>query len=303
MAILFYDRVKETTTTTGTGTLTLIGAAINYQAFSVVGDGNQTYYSIVDDVNNAWEVGIGTYTLSGTTLSRDTVFASSNAGSLVSFGSGVKNVFIPIPADVANRIAFPGNPPTIVQVAGDTTGTDSITLTSPPTNGNLLVAMCFNPSVASAGTGWTLQINNPSGTDFGLIFTKVAGVSESATQTPLGSSPGGTGAIAMWELSGQAVVGAFVYGQSQAEQSTNPNVSPLVPNVTNMITLGACAMTDNTKTILGASNIIQDVLLNTNNRPLFAGHADLNVSGIGFFFTTFSSGTPGSKSAICLITA
>ena len=96
MALVLDDRVQETTTTTGTGTVTLAGATTGYQSFSVVGNGNTTYYSITDGTN--WEVGIGTYTSSGTTLSRDTVLSSSNSDALVNFPAGSKNVFCTYPA-------------------------------------------------------------------------------------------------------------------------------------------------------------------------------------------------------------
>jgi hypothetical protein len=76
MAFVIKDRVKETTTTTGTGTLTLAGALNGFDAFSEIGDGNNTYYACADGTD--FEVGIGTYTLSGTTLSRDTVLESSS---------------------------------------------------------------------------------------------------------------------------------------------------------------------------------------------------------------------------------
>lgn len=99
MALVLKDRVKETSTTTGTGTLTLAGAAEGYQSFSAVGDGNVTYYAIVGGTE--WEVGLGTYTASGTTLSRDTVFESSNAGSAVNFSAGDKDVFVTLPAERA----------------------------------------------------------------------------------------------------------------------------------------------------------------------------------------------------------
>jgi len=99
MAIVVADRVKETTTTTGTGTITLAGAATGFQSFAVVGNGNQTYYTIAGQGTSEWEVGIGTYTSSGTTLSRTTVLASSNAGSLVNFSAGTKDVFVTYPAD------------------------------------------------------------------------------------------------------------------------------------------------------------------------------------------------------------
>jgi hypothetical protein len=97
MAFVVKDRVKETTTTTGTGTITLAGASAGFQAFSVIGDGNSTYYTIADGTN--WEVGIGTYTSSGTTLSRDTVLESSNSGNLVDWSAGSKDVFVTYPAE------------------------------------------------------------------------------------------------------------------------------------------------------------------------------------------------------------
>lgn len=97
MALIVKDRIKETTTTTGTGTLTLAGAETGFQAFSVLGDGSQTYYAITDGTD--WEVGIGIYTLSGTTLSRDTILESSNSGSAVNWGAGSKDVFVTYPAE------------------------------------------------------------------------------------------------------------------------------------------------------------------------------------------------------------
>jgi len=98
MAFVVADRVQETTTTTGTGTVTLAGAVTGFQSFSAIGNGNSTFYTIADQSGSNWEVGIGTYTSSGTTLSRTTVLSSSNSGSLVNFGAGTKNVFVTYPA-------------------------------------------------------------------------------------------------------------------------------------------------------------------------------------------------------------
>ena len=98
MAFVLADRVKETTTTAGTGTVTLLGASTGYQSFSAIGDGNTTYYTIAGQGTSEWEVGIGTYTLSGTTLARTAVLASSNSGSLVNFSAGTKDVFVTYPA-------------------------------------------------------------------------------------------------------------------------------------------------------------------------------------------------------------
>lgn len=99
MAFVIADRVRETTSTTGTGTITLAGPYTGFQAFSVIGNGNTTYYAIIDATTGAWEVGIGTYTTSGNTLSRTTVLASSNADALVNFSAGVKDVICTQPAE------------------------------------------------------------------------------------------------------------------------------------------------------------------------------------------------------------
>jgi len=114
MAFVLADRVKETTTTTGTGTVTLAGASIGFQSFSAIGNGNSTYYTIAGQGTAEWEVGIGTYTSSGTTLSRDTVLASSNAGSLVNFSSGTKDVFVTQPAETT--VVSSNNPGTATYV-------------------------------------------------------------------------------------------------------------------------------------------------------------------------------------------
>jgi len=98
MALVFKDRVKETTTTSGTGTVTLAGASDGFQAFTAIGNANTTYYTLVSGAN--FEVGLGTYTLSGTTLSRDTVLESSNSGSKISL-SGTSDVFCTYPAEKA----------------------------------------------------------------------------------------------------------------------------------------------------------------------------------------------------------
>lgn len=99
MAFIVKDRVKVTTATTGTGTYTLGSASTGFQDFSVIGDGNTTYYSATDGTD--WEVGIGTYTVSGTTLSRDVILESSNSGSAVNWGAGDKDVFVTYPAERA----------------------------------------------------------------------------------------------------------------------------------------------------------------------------------------------------------
>ena len=103
MAFVLADRVKETTTTAGTGTVTLDGASTGYQSFAAIGDANTTYYTIAGQTGSEWEVGIGTYASSGTTLARTTVISSSNAGSLVNFSAGTKDVFVTYPAEFTSN--------------------------------------------------------------------------------------------------------------------------------------------------------------------------------------------------------
>tara|TARA_R110000823_G_scaffold1345_2_gene5192 strand:+ start:291 stop:2525 length:2235 start_codon:yes stop_codon:yes gene_type:complete len=109
MSLVLADRVRETTETTGTGTITLGGAVQGFQSFAVIGNNNTTYYTI--NRNTEWEVGIGTYY--GGTLSRDTVYASSNGGAKVNFSAGSKDVFVTYPAgksvneDANNRVLIP----------------------------------------------------------------------------------------------------------------------------------------------------------------------------------------------------
>jgi len=99
-AFVINDRVKQTTTTTGTGTIDLSGTETGFETFVAgIGDGVQTYYAIVHDGTADFEVGTGTVTDAGTdTLSRQSVISSSNSDNLVDFGAGSKTVFCTLPA-------------------------------------------------------------------------------------------------------------------------------------------------------------------------------------------------------------
>ena len=112
MATVVDDRVQETTTTTGTGTFTLAGAKTGFQSFANIGDGNDTYYCCTDGTD--YEVGIGTYTASGTTLTRTTILDSTNGGSAVNWSTGSRDIFCTMPAgkvvfeDSSNNISVAG---------------------------------------------------------------------------------------------------------------------------------------------------------------------------------------------------
>ena len=103
MALVVNDRVKETSTTTGTGTFNLAGAATGFDTFVAgIGDTNTTYYAIFNQGTTEWEVGLGTVTDAATdTLARTTIYSSSNSDSAVDFAAGTKDVFCTLPASKA----------------------------------------------------------------------------------------------------------------------------------------------------------------------------------------------------------
>jgi len=109
MALVLADRIKETSTTTGTSTYVLLGAAAGFEAFSTIGNGNTTYYCCTDGVD--FEVGIGTYNLTGTTLARTAILQSSNSDSVVVWGSGSRTLFCTQPAEKAVFLDASGNMP------------------------------------------------------------------------------------------------------------------------------------------------------------------------------------------------
>jgi len=96
MAFVLADRVQQSGTANTTVSFSLTGTPVGFQAFSVIGDGNATYYTASDGTN--WEVGVGTYTLSTTLLTRNTILSSSNSGSAVTF-PGTVNVWVDYPSE------------------------------------------------------------------------------------------------------------------------------------------------------------------------------------------------------------
>ena len=111
MALVINDRVKETSTTTGVGALTLAGAVTGFETFGAgIGNSNTTYYAIHNQGTAEWEVGLGTLDGSSATLTRTTPISSSNSDSAVNFTSGTKDVFCTLPASKAVYLDASGNP-------------------------------------------------------------------------------------------------------------------------------------------------------------------------------------------------
>ena len=158
MAFVVKDRVKETTTTTGNGTITLAGAVTGYQSFAAIGNGNNTYYTIAGQTGSEWEVGIGTYTSSGTTLSRDTVLSNSlGTTAKIVFSAGTKDVFVTYPA---GKAAYEGTDQTI-SAGGD----GAIYLASNTITVNSTIPTGFNgltPGPVSIGNGVTVTVASGS---------------------------------------------------------------------------------------------------------------------------------------------
>lgn len=137
MAFLVKDRVQETCAAPGTGTVTLLGAALGYQSFSAaIGANNTTFYAIADQGGANWEVGLGTIGSGGTTLARTTILASSNGGSATNFSSGVQNIWCDYPAGKAILLDPNGDISTpiidISAISGAITAPESITFDTAP---------------------------------------------------------------------------------------------------------------------------------------------------------------------------
>lgn len=197
----------------------------------------------------------------------------------------------------------PGSPPTVVQHANNQTG-NSVTFGVAPTNGNMLVCICFNPSGVSPNTGWTQQNNNSSGLDFGSILTKVAGAGESTTQQPISTSVT-TGGMVVWEVNGQNSSEPIVQTVVQGEQAALQNSSPAMGLPPNCLFLGACGLSSASNNNNKLFNVTQDVLDTTGSgRQMAAGHSTLaNAANAQILVNFTGTGTPASKAFGILLTS
>ena len=144
MALVLADRVKESCSSPGTGTVTLLGAQTEYQSFSAgVGANNTTYYVIADQSGSNWEVGLGTVGSGGTTLARTTVLSSSNSGSLVNFSSGTQDVWCDYTAKKA--------------VIQDSLGTVTVPQLASSSTTSTTPVLSFNGSNTSYASGATVS--------------------------------------------------------------------------------------------------------------------------------------------------
>jgi len=215
MALVINDRVKETSTSTGTGTFDLDGAVTGFDTFVAgIADGNTTYYAIFHQGTTQWEVGLGTVTdATPDTLARTTVITSSNSDSAVTFTAGTKDVFCTLPASKAVYLDASGDPvgaianvveDTTPQLGGnlDTNGSDIVSTSSadidiiPNGTGDVNLGADTvqvgdndaNATLTTQGTG-DLILNTNNGTNAGNI-TLLDGANGN-----INLAPNGTGEI------------------------------------------------------------------------------------------------------------
>ena len=157
MSLVVANRVQETCTSPGIGAVTLLGADIQYVAFSSkLANGDTTFYVIADQSGANWEVGIGTFATAGNTLARTTVLSSSNAGSLVNFSSGTQKVWNDYPAEYA---IYSSN--NASQVIGQTLISGGVGVS--PAWGNATMVYPAAGIANSTGTAWGSSLTAPSG--------------------------------------------------------------------------------------------------------------------------------------------
>jgi hypothetical protein len=270
MALVLLDRVQETSTTTGTGTFTLLGAVSGFRSFASIGNGNQTYYTIADPGSGAWEVGIGTYTSSGTTLSRTTVFSSSNAGSLVNFAAGTKNVFVTYPSSQAiyeetnGETIFRGGPITAIGAGVTSYIANANSIGRFVANQNTFQAVDIRNSNSGVfASSDFIARNDLSGggtyfVDLGIVSSGFSAGGAYAALTPNSSYLLNEGGELLLGSTSAHDVALFANGLNSTGEALRINAT------TRNVTMGKSVSVGGTLNVTGASTFGSTVLLNSD---------------------------------------
>ena len=213
MALVLNDRVLEVSVSTGTGSMQLGGAPLGFQSFSDgIGTGNTTYYTITDDTEGTWEVGIGTYNAGY--LTRDTIFQSSNGDAKVNFGTGDKRVWSDYPAA---RAAYLGQTITTLNgyVKGSGNALSSVT-TIPNTDITGLGTMSTQNANAVAITGGAVN-----GTTIGATTPSTGAFTYASTNSTTSTTPAlGYNASNSSFVNGATVLGSYLQNVMQNKSGT-----------------------------------------------------------------------------------
>jgi len=269
MALLLKDRVKETTTTTGTGDITLAGAVAGFQAFSdVLSDADTTYYAISNRDADEWEVGLGTYDSTAGTIARTTILESSNSGSAVSLSSGTKDIFITLPAEKAlaldsNDDLSVGN----ITTSGYLRGPATFTI-DPAAHGDNTGTLVVAGNLQVDGTTTTINSTTVSVDD--LNITLASGAANAAAANGAGITVDGASAT-------------FTYDSANDRWTMNKDLSAnIVGNVTG--TVSSLSNHDTDDLAEGAGNLYY-----TSARfdTAFAGKSTSDLlEGSNLYYTT-----------------
>ena len=222
MALLLKDRVKETTTTTGTGDITLAGAVEGFQTFgAVLSNSDTTYYAISHRNADEWEVGLGTYDSTAGTIARTTILESSNSGTAVSFTSGTKDIFITLPAEKA--VALDSNDDLSIgniTTSGYLRGPATFTI-DPAAYGDITGTVVIAGNLQVDGTTTTINSTTVTVDDLNLVLA--SGAANAAAANGAGLTVDGAGAT-------------FTYDSATDRWTMNKSLTTdLVGNVTGTV--------------------------------------------------------------------
>lgn len=289
MAQIFYDRIKETTVTTGTGTLSLAGAVADFLPFSTIGDGHTCYY-VIDDGSSNWEVGIGTYASSGNTLARTSVLSSSNSNAAVNFAAGSKNVWLDVAASW------------LTSIPNGNLANSSLTVTAGSGLGgggavSLGGAVTLTADVTSvAGRTGAVTLSNGDISGLGGLATLSAAPAGTLTGTTLNSTVVTSSLTSVGTLSAGSIPYSLVTGGPSAVSGANPSASIGLTAVNG--SAGTFLRSDGAPTINQAAAWAFSALGNTNLTVgnVLSWNSDTGISRTAAAAIAVGNGTQGDTS-------
>jgi hypothetical protein len=293
MALVLADRVKETASAPGTGAVTLLGASLGFQSFAVVGNGNTTYYTISDQGGPNWEVGIGTYSTTGPTLTRTVVLESSNGGSLTDFNAGSQDVFVTYPAEKAVYTNASNNVNPLGIISSATWNATAITPQYGGTGASTLTGYVYGNGTSTMTASTTIPTTALTGvletTNGGTgLSTYTAGdivyYSAGTALTKLGIGSNGqvltsNGSAPVWGTVSSIAVTTFSAGTTGFTPSTATSGA---------VTLSGTLATTNGGTGLTGFTAANNAIYSTSSSALTAGTLPVAAGGTGITSLTLN---------------